>query len=98
MTATCFPYGFPTSYSRPPRGTDRLWPRCVNAEPGTFGHECGVVAAFVGTKTDGFQAAFCEACRVTGFESRGYGQWIPLVPLQRTPEGALGFAVAPDPA
>ena len=71
MSVTCFPYGFPTSYSRPPRGVDRPWPRCINAEPGTFGHECGAVAGFVGTKADGFQAAFCEACRVTGFESRG---------------------------
>ena len=87
MTAICFPYGFPTSYSRPPRGTDRLWPRCVNAEPGTFGHECGAVAGFVGTKADGFQAVFCEACKATGFEARGYGQWISLVQLPRTPDG-----------
>ena len=49
MAATCFPYGFPTGYSRPVAALGGLWPRCVNAEPGTFGHECGRPAVFVGT-------------------------------------------------
>lgn len=60
MAATCFPYGFPTSYSRPHEGLSRFWPRCVNSEPGTFGHECGQPAVFIGTKpASGFQACFC---------------------------------------
>ena len=94
MSVTCFPYGFPTSYSRPPRGVDRLWPRCINAEPGTFGHECGAVAAVVGTKTDGFQATFCEACKANGFEARGYGRWNPLTPLPHAADASRHLAVA----
>lgn len=52
MAATCFPYGFPTGHSRvhPPLG--RLWPRCVNAEPGTFGHEFGRPACFATDRTE----------------------------------------------
>ncbi len=49
MAATCFPYGFPTGHSRVNPAIGRIWPRCINAEPGTFGHECGQPAAFIGT-------------------------------------------------
>ena len=76
MAATCFPYGFPTGHSRPHASLSRLWPRCVNAEPGTFGHECGEPAAFVGIKAkSGFQAAFFVDCKVRGHEARRFGDW-----------------------
>ena len=47
MAATCFPYGFPTGHSRSHPALGRVWPRCVSAEPGSFGHECGQPATFV---------------------------------------------------
>ncbi|MFM7333458.1 MAG: hypothetical protein ACKO1H_03445 [Tabrizicola sp.] len=76
MAATCFPYGFPTGYSRPDAALGLLWPRCVNAEPGTFGHECGQPAVFVGTKSStGFESCFCAVCKAHGHEARAYGDW-----------------------
>lgn len=70
---TGFPYGFPTSYSRPFSG-GIIWPRCVNAEPGTFGHECGKPATCVGTNHEtGAQAALCDHCAMNGSEGRKLG-------------------------
>lgn len=45
--------------------------RCHNAEPGTFGHECGKPATWVGTASSGFQAGFCDDCKECGWEARG---------------------------
>lgn len=79
MAATSFPYGFPTGYSRPYTLLGRLWPRCVNAEPGTFGHECGTPALFIGTRPAiGFQACFCADCKERGQDARQYGHWQAL--------------------
>lgn len=76
MAATCFPYGFPTGHSRVNPAIGRIWPRCINAEPGTFGHECGQPAAFFGTKiATGAQASFCADCKELGHEARGFGEW-----------------------
>lgn len=76
MTATCFPYGFPTSHARIDPTLGRCWPRCINAEPGTFGHECGRPAALIGTKAaTGGQACFCAACKETGHDACGFGLW-----------------------
>lgn len=67
-----FPYGFPTDFSRPLKGTNgQLWPRCTNSEPGHYNHECGEPAAYIGTSENGFQSCFCAACKMTGAESRG---------------------------
>ena len=78
MAATCFPYGFPTSHARIDPTLGRSWPRCINAEPGTFGHECGL-AAFVGTKAvTGSQACFCASCKENGHDARGCEQWQAL--------------------
>ncbi len=79
MAATCFPYGFPTSHSRVDPTLGRPWPRCINAEPGTFGHECGKSASFIGTKAaTGAQACFCASCRETGHDALGREQWHAL--------------------
>jgi len=45
---------------------------CHNAEPGTFGHECGKPAVWLGTKDNGFQSGFCDRCRHEGWERTGY--------------------------
>lgn len=49
--------------------------RCHNAEPGTFSHECGRPAAWIGTKASGFRSGFCLRCRAEGFEARGIAKW-----------------------
>ena len=78
MSMTCFPYGFPTSYARSPRGCSRIWLRCTNAEPGSYGHECGEPASFIGSRADGGQSNFCFACKERWFEARCYSDWQAL--------------------
>lgn len=76
MAATCFPYGFPNGHSRVDPAIGRPWPRCINAERGTFGHECGQPAAFIGKKlATGAQGCFCAECKEPGHEARGFGDW-----------------------
>lgn len=52
-----------------PKITNR--PRCSNAEPGTFNHECGRPAAWIGTTEAGFRSAFCDDCKRRGWERHG---------------------------
>ena len=52
--------------------TDRL---CHNAEPGTFNHECGKPATFIGTRADGFASGFCDACKTNGSEASRCTHW-----------------------
>ena len=81
MAATCFPYGFPTGFSRAHPSLGRLWPRCVNAEPGSFGHECGAPAIFIGTCIEGgAQACFCAECKERGHDACGYDGWHRIDP------------------
>lgn len=47
-----------------------------NAEPGTFNHECGKPATWIGTKANGFQSGFCDHCMKHGWESRGVVKWV----------------------
>ena len=46
--------------------------KCHNAEPGTFGHECGKPAVWIGTKANGYQSGFCDHCKRHGYEARGF--------------------------
>lgn len=79
MAATCFPYGFPTGHSLSDPELSQPWPRCINAKPGTFGHECGRPAAFIGTKAEtGAQACFCADCKDVGHDARGREDWCAL--------------------
>ena len=78
MSMACFPYSFPTGYAPSPRGSSRTWPRCTNAEPGSYGHECGEPAGFIGSRADGGQACFCSACKERGLEARRYSDWQAL--------------------
>lgn len=49
--------------------------KCHNAEPGTYGHECGKPAQWLGTNQNGHQSGFCDYCRHHGHEARTYNQW-----------------------
>lgn len=51
--------------------------RCTNAEPGTYGHECGKPAQWQATKPNGYSSTFCEQCRQHGTEASRYNQWTP---------------------
>lgn len=57
--------------------------RCHNSEPGTFNHECGKPAAWIGTKasaltTDGwYHSGYCDECKKHGTEARVVAKWIP---------------------
>lgn len=48
---------------------------CVNAEPGTFNHECGKPAVAIGQRLDGFEACFCEHHKWNGAEAKGMARW-----------------------
>jgi hypothetical protein len=72
--------------------------RCHNAEPGTFNHECGRPAAWLGTNAKGFTSGYCDECRQHGYEARKVVQWhpapygphLPLLPmLYATPDRPL---------
>ena len=52
MPAPCVPCGFSPGTARSPRGVDRIWSRCTNAEPGTLGHEYEEPAAFSGASAE----------------------------------------------
>ena len=78
MSMTCFSYGFPAGYALSPRRTSRIWQRCTNAEPGSYSHECGDPAGFIGSKADGGQACFCFACKEHGTEARRFIRWQAL--------------------
>lgn len=49
--------------------------KCHNAEPGTFGHECGKPSVWIGMKTNGCRSGFCADCRQNGFEAHGFVSW-----------------------
>lgn len=50
--------------------------RCINAEPGTFDHECGKPASWIGADGGGFRGCFCEGCKATGYEAREMQTWV----------------------
>ena len=52
--------------------------RCHNAQTGTYGHECGKPAAWVGTTASGFRSGFCNRCREFGDEARAFVAWQPV--------------------
>lgn len=54
--------------------------KCHNAEPGTYGHECGQPAAWIGTKPSGFRSGYCDKCKRQGYEAREVKQWETMVP------------------
>ena len=44
---------------------------CHNAQVGTFGHECGKPATWLGTDARGWQSGFCDKCKHGGDERHG---------------------------
>lgn len=52
--------------------------KCHNAQTGTYGHECGKPAKFVGTNRQGFRMGFCASCKESGSEARNVATWEPV--------------------
>ena len=65
--------------------------KCHNANRGTYGHECGKPATWIGTKRDGFRSGFCDRCKADGDEARHYHDWQPVAWIEPvtepTPQG-----------
>lgn len=49
--------------------------KCHNSEPGTFGHECGKPATWLGSRPDGWTSGYCDDCKVNGSEARNKTVW-----------------------
>jgi hypothetical protein len=48
---------------------------CHNAEPGTYGHECGKPAVWVGVNSNGFASGYCDDCKRRGHEAKQCTGW-----------------------
>lgn len=53
---------------------------CHNSNPGTFNHECGKPARWLGTNRRGFKSGLCDCCKQGGYEARDC-DWQPIAPL-----------------
>lgn len=49
--------------------------KCHNAQPGTFNHECGKPAAWIGETSNGFRSGYCDHCKEHGWEARRVVRW-----------------------
>jgi len=52
--------------------------KCHNANVGTYGHECGKPAVWIGTDRKGWRSGYCVGCRATGDEARICVKWEPV--------------------
>ena len=52
--------------------------RCHNSQPGTFGHECGKPATWLGTTKSGFVSGYCDHCKHKGWEAKQCVTWRPI--------------------
>jgi hypothetical protein len=50
--------------------------KCHNANPDTYGHECGQPARWIGVSAEGFASGFCQRCKEEGYEARSITRWI----------------------
>lgn len=51
---------------------------CHNAQIGTYSHECGKPAEWIGTDPNGFQSGFCTPCKERGDEAKAVTLWRPV--------------------
>lgn len=67
--------------------------KCHNAEPGTFNHECGKPATWIGIKDDGQECGFCDDCKERGCEHHAYVRWIRHSRLATPAELAVAYTI-----
>lgn len=51
---------------------------CHNANSGSYGHECGRPADWLGTSRTGFVSGYCDHCKQFGTEARGVVTWVRI--------------------
>jgi hypothetical protein len=49
--------------------------KCHNANRGSFGHECGRPATWIGTEPGGLRSGFCDRCKEIGDEAASVVTW-----------------------
>ena len=49
--------------------------KCHNANAGTYGHECGKPATWIGTSRTGFRSGYCTKCKEHGDEGMRCVAW-----------------------
>lgn len=59
--------------------------KCHNANHGTYGHECGKPATWLGTSARGFVAGFCDDCKEHGDERHGIREWLRIGQTEARP-------------
>jgi hypothetical protein len=55
--------------------------KCHNANYGTYGHECGKPATWIGVTKKGFRSGYCSTCKQYGDEARSCVSWEPATPV-----------------
>lgn len=48
---------------------------CTNSNHGTYNHECGKPAVWIGTHANGHRQRFCLDCKTNGDEARAVKSW-----------------------
>lgn len=59
-------------------GPDNLYATdglCHDSEPGTFNHECGRPAKWLGVTAAGFWSGYCDHCKQHGHEAKRVVRW-----------------------
>lgn len=51
---------------------------CHNSNAGTFNHECGKPAVWIGTNRNGFRSGYCDHCKNHGDEGLRCVAWEPV--------------------
>lgn len=51
--------------------------KCHNADYGTYGHECGKPATWIGMTAKGRRSGFCDRCKAVGDERTQFVRWEP---------------------
>jgi len=46
--------------------------KCHNSNIGTYGHECGAPAVWIGQKDTGYRSGFCDDCKNHGSERSNF--------------------------
>lgn len=58
--------------------------KCHNSNRGTFGHECGKPATWIGTtRRTGFMSGYCTKCKAYGDEAQNCDVWVCLADVER---------------
>jgi len=50
--------------------------KCHNSNAGSYNHECGKPAQWIGITKKGWASGYCDACKKNGTEARLVAEWI----------------------